>query len=206
MNYEAIVFDFGGVLFEIDYNAPVRAFEALGMESFAATYSQAQQDEIFDLLETGKIPGEAFYDWISNFLPNASRQQLENAWNCILTQLIPERVDYIFKLKEKGIRTFIFSNTNELHVAVFERMIEESYGLEKFKSAFEFIHYSNVLGMRKPNPEAFLELCRIHGLTPEKTIFIDDSIQHVEGSVRAGLKGLHLLPHQTPAELIDTLF
>jgi putative hydrolase of the HAD superfamily len=60
--------------------------------------------------------------------------------------------------------------------------------------------------MRKPHPESFLEICRIHGLTPEKTIFIDDSIQHVEGSMRAGLKGLHLLPHQTPAELIDPLF
>lgn len=205
MNYEAVIFDFGGVLFEIDYKAPVRAFEALGMESFAAAYSQAHQDEIFDLLETGKIPGEEFYVWISTYLPNSSRQELEDAWNSILLRLLPERVDSIFSLKEKGIRTFIFSNTNELHVEVFEQMIEKSYGLEKFKSAFEFVHYSNVLGMRKPHPESFLEICRLHGLTPEKTIFIDDSIQHVEGSIRAGLKGLHLLPHQTPAELIDPL-
>ena len=57
----------------------------------------------------------------------------------------------------------------------------------------------------RPDPESFLEICRIHGLTPEKTIFIDDSIQHVQGSIKAGLKGLHLLPHQTPAELIDPL-
>lgn len=205
MNYEAVIFDFGGVLFEIDYKAPVRAFEALGMESFAAAYSQAHQDKIFDLLETGKIPGEEFYVWISTYLPNSSRQELEDAWNSILLRLLPERVDSIFSLKEKGIRTFIFSNTNELHVEVFEQMIEKSYGLEKFKSAFEFVHYSNVLGMRKPHPESFLEICRLHGLTPEKTIFIDDSIQHVEGSIRAGLKGLHLLPHQTPAELIDPL-
>jgi putative hydrolase of the HAD superfamily len=206
MKIEAVIFDFGGVLFEIDYNAPVRAFEALGMESFAAAYSQAQQEEIFDLLETGKIPGEAFYEWISSYLPKATRAELENAWNSILLYLLPERVDYIFKLKEKGIRTFLFSNTNMLHVEVFERMVDKSYGLEKFKSAFEFVHYSNELGMRKPHPESFLEICRIHGLTPEKTIFVDDSIQHVEGSIRAGLIGLHLLPHQTPAELIDPLF
>jgi len=206
MKIEAVIFDFGGVLFEIDYNAPVRAFEALGMESFAAAYSQAQQEEIFDLLETGKIPGEAFYEWISSYLPMATRAELENAWNSILLHLLPERVDYIFKLKEKGIRTFLFSNTNMLHVEVFERMVDKSYGLEKFKSAFEFVHYSNELGIRKPHPESFLEICRIHGLTPEKTIFVDDSIQHVEGSIRAGLIGLHLLPHQTPAELIDPLF
>ena len=205
MKYEAVIFDFGGVLFEIDYKAPVRAFEALGMDSFKAAYSQAQQDEIFDLLETGKIPGEAFYDWISKYLPNASRAELEDAWNCILLHLIPERVDYIFSLKEKGIRTFLFSNTNQLHVEVFERMVNETYGLEKFKSAFEFVHYSNELGMRKPHPESFLEICKLHNLNPSTTIFIDDSIQHVEGSIRAGLKGLHLLPHQTPAELIDPL-
>lgn len=205
MNYEAVIFDFGGVLFEIDYNAPAREFEALGMQAFAKAYSQAQQNEIFDLLETGKVPGDAFYNWISSYLPHASRVEIEYAWNSILVQLIPERVDYIFSLKEKGIRTFIFSNTNELHVEVFEKMIENTYGLEKFKSAFEFVHYSNVLGMRKPDPESFLEICRIHGLTPEKTIFIDDSIQHVQGSIKAELKGLHLLPNQTPAELIDPL-
>ncbi|MFA9220207.1 MAG: hypothetical protein ACEQSL_03365 [Sediminibacterium sp.] len=73
MNYEAVIFDFGGVFFEIDYNAPVRAFEALGMDSFAEAYSQAQQNEIFDLLETGKIPGEQFYWWIATYLPICSR-------------------------------------------------------------------------------------------------------------------------------------
>ena len=205
MKIEAVIFDFGGVLFEIDYNAPVRAFEKLGMEGFAAAYSQAQQNEIFDLLETGKIPGEEFYTWIASYLPNATRKELEDAWNSILLYLHPERVDHVHELKAKGIRTFLFSNTNMIHVEVFERMVDKSYGLEKFKSAFEFVHYSNVLGMRKPDPASFLEICRIHGLTPEKTIFIDDSIQHVEGSIKAGLKGLHLLPHQTPAELIDPL-
>jgi putative hydrolase of the HAD superfamily len=70
MNYEAVIFDFGGVLFEIDYNAPAKAFEALGMDSFAEAYSQAQQNEIFDLLEiifrmlpvkNWKKPGTVFY-------------------------------------------------------------------------------------------------------------------------------------------------
>lgn len=109
MNYEAVIFDFGGVFFEIDYNAPVRAFEALGMDSFAEAYSQAQQNEIFDLLETGKIPGEEFYIWIASYLPNATRQQLVDAWNSILLYLHPERVDHVFTLKEKGVRTFLFS-------------------------------------------------------------------------------------------------
>ena len=32
---EAVILDFGGVLYDIDYDAPVRAFKALGVDDFA---------------------------------------------------------------------------------------------------------------------------------------------------------------------------
>ena len=31
---EAVILDFGGVLYDIDYDAPVRAFKTLGVEDF----------------------------------------------------------------------------------------------------------------------------------------------------------------------------
>jgi len=46
MNIEAVIFDFGGVLYEIDYHAPVQAFEKLGCENFDSLYSKAQQSEL----------------------------------------------------------------------------------------------------------------------------------------------------------------
>jgi glucose-1-phosphatase len=205
MKFDAVIFDFGGVLFEIDYDAPVREFSKLGFAEFKEAYSQANQEEIFDLLETGKIPGVAFYDWISRFMPSASRAELEFAWNSILLHLLPERMPFIHQLREAGYKTYILSNTNELHARVFEKMIDETYGWEKFASAFDTIHYSQDLHMRKPHPETFLHVCSLHDLAPKRTVFIDDSIQHVKGALEAGLHAFHLKPTETPAEVLGFL-
>jgi glucose-1-phosphatase len=201
-----VIFDFGGVLFDIDYHAPLRAFEALGFRDFGSIYSQAAQQEVFDQLETGKISNEAFWRYLHDFVPQASQSELEHAWNCILLQLWPERVDFVKKVKSAGYRTFLLSNTNAIHVAAFETMIEQAYGLDSFYAAFEKVHYSNVIGIKKPYPSTYLTLCDWHGLQPKETIFIDDSIQHVKGAAEAGLVAVHLQPgtsvEQRLAELL----
>lgn len=189
-----VIFDFGGVLFEIDYHAPVREFKKIGFENFDEIYTQASQTDLFDRLETGKISNEDFYTTIHSYCPSATRQQVEDAWNSILTRILPEKVDLVKKVKDSGVRTFLLSNTNAIHVAEFEKMIETGYGLERFKSHFEQVYYSNEIGIKKPYPATFLEVCKWNDLNPDETLFIDDSIQHVEGAKKAGLQVEHLKP------------
>jgi len=187
-----IIFDFGGVLFEIDYHLPVKAFAQLGYTKFADIYSQANQNPIFDLLETGKISNEEFMQFLHNQVPNATRQQVDDAWNCILLHIMPEQVSLVKKVRDAGYRTFMLSNTNAIHVAEFEKMIAQKMSMDDFQSCFEKIHYSNVIGIKKPYPETYLKLCEWHHLKPDETLFIDDSLQHVEGARKAGLKAYHL--------------
>ncbi len=189
---DTIIFDFGGVLFDIDYDAPVRAFSALGGKGFDAIYAQSGQTKLFDKLETGNISREAFYDEVRAALEvNHSNEVLEEAWHTILLDMPKERIDMIYQLKNK-FRTFIFSNTNAIHVAEFEKIVDRSMGLDYFKAAFEKVHYSNVLGFKKPYPESFTKYCKLEGLEPAKTLFIDDSLQHVEGAEKAGLLAYHI--------------
>lgn len=190
-----VIFDFGGVFFEIDYNAPVRAFHALGFEDFDKIYTQAAQTDLFDKLETGKISNEEFYQKIESFCPlGTTRDQVIEAWNCILLRILPEKLELAHQTKDKGYRTFLLSNTNAIHVAEFEKMIDEEIGIESFRSAFEKIYYSNEIGIKKPYPETFLQVCEWNDLNPAETLFIDDSLQHVEGAKKAGLQAEHLKP------------
>ncbi len=187
-----IIFDFGGVLFDIDYDAPVKAFKALGGNGFDAIYNQTAQSDLFDRLETGNISNEDFYDEIRKALNvEHTNDVLQHAWNSILTQIPKGRIDLIHQLKH-DYRTFLFSNTNAIHVTAFEKVVDDTMGLDYFKSAFEKVHYSNVLGIKKPYPESFLKYCEMEDLEPSKTLFIDDSIQHVEGAEKAGLIAFHL--------------
>jgi len=200
-----IIFDFGGVLFEIDYDLPAIAFENLGFGDFKSFYTQAAQNPMFDLLETGKIENDKFLDFLNEFVPEASREQVLHAWNVILLRIMPIEVECVHKIRQSGIRTFLLSNTNAIHVAEFEQMIAKTMDFELFKSAFEKIYYSNAIGIKKPHPETFLQVCEWNGLNPAETLFIDDSAQHVEGALLAGLHAYHLKPGERISELLKQL-
>lgn len=197
-----IIFDFGGVLFEIDYHLPVKAFAKLGYSNFADIYTQANQNPIFDLLETGKISNEEFMQFLHDQVPGATRQQVDDAWNCILLYIMPEQVDMVKRAREIGYHTFLLSNTNAIHVAEFEKMISQRMSMDDFRSCFEKIYYSNVIGIKKPYPETYLQLCAWHELNPEETLFIDDSLQHVQGALKAGLKAYHLKPGERLTDVL----
>lgn len=196
-----IIFDFGGVLFDIDYHLPVQEFVKLGYTDFAGIYTQAAQNEIFDKLETGDISNADFMEFLHSHVPWATRQQVSDAWNSILLHILPEQVEVVYGLKNR-YRTFLLSNTNAIHVAEFERMTEEAIGLSYFKGAFEKVYYSNEIGMKKPHPETFLKVCEWNDLIPGETLFIDDSLQHVEGAIRAGLQAHHLKSPQRLSEFL----
>lgn len=197
-----IIFDFGGVLFDIDYLLPIEAFERLGYPGFADLYTQAAQNQWFDELETGRLPNEAFYQYLHNLVSQATRTQVADAWNCILLDLRVDEVRFVQTLKNAGVRTFLLSNTNAIHVAEFEQMIDSSIGLPAFYNAFEHIYYSNVIGIKKPYPETFLAVCEWNNLKPEETLFIDDSIQHVQGAAEAGLHVHHLQSGERISKLL----
>jgi HAD superfamily hydrolase (TIGR01509 family) len=197
-----IIFDFGGVLFEIDYELPAIAFEELGFSQFRSLYTQAAQNPMFDLLETGKVDNDNFLDFLHEFVPNASREQVLHAWNVILLRIWPKEVEFVHSLSRSGFRTFLLSNTNAIHVAEFEKMIAETMDFNLFKDAFEKIYYSNVIGVKKPYPETFLQVCEWNRLNPQETLFIDDSLQHVQGALAAGLHAYHLKPGERVSEIL----
>lgn len=70
---EAVILDFGGVLYDIDYDAPVRAFAALGVADFAGIYHQDNQSDLFDDLETGGLRRRPFCARCSSIAVRALR-------------------------------------------------------------------------------------------------------------------------------------
>ncbi|HNS31299.1 MAG TPA: HAD-IA family hydrolase, partial [Tenuifilaceae bacterium] len=57
---------------------------------------------------------------------------------------------------------------------------------------------------RKPDPDPFMLIVNENGLKPEETLFIDDSVQHIEGARQLGLMA-HLL-NVKEGDSIETLF
>ena len=189
---DTVLLDLGGVLIDVDYQRTAAAFNALGFDGFERIYSKAQQDHLFDGFETGELSPDGFRDRIVALQGGGiSHTQVDRCWNAMLGRVPPERIDLVRRLKQR-YRVLLLSNTNAIHVPAFERIIAEHNGIPDLGSLFHGAYYSCGIGLRKPDAAAFHHVLGLHGAAPERTLFIDDSIQHVEGARRAGLNAEHL--------------
>ena len=59
-DFDAIIYDLGAVIIDISYETTIKAFEALGIESFSTIFSKAQQSALTDNFETGHISETEF--------------------------------------------------------------------------------------------------------------------------------------------------
>ncbi len=192
MKFDAIIFDLGGVLINLDYQKTTKAFEALGVSDFSELYSQAAQTELFSDFETGKISAQRFINELLVYLPKGtSPNKVVQAWNEMILDVPKNRISLLSELK-KSYPVFLLSNTNELHVPVVRREWAKVTDLP-MEHYFDKVYFSHEMGMRKPHIETFHEVCQREGLQAEKTLFIDDTLQHIEGAKKAGLQVVHLV-------------
>jgi putative hydrolase of the HAD superfamily len=187
MKAHSIVFDLGGVLLDLNYQLTINAFEKLGVTDFKTLYSQANQTGIFDAYETGKISTQRFINEVLNYVPVACNpNHIVNAWNAMILDFKKEKLDNLIKLR-KSVNLYLLSNTNALHLDKV-KVAWAKISSTPLDAYFDQTYYSHLIGIRKPSVEIFNLVCNENNLTPSKTLFIDDSIQHIEGAKLAGLK------------------
>tara|TARA_S200000501_G_scaffold376161_1_gene430235 strand:- start:3771 stop:4385 length:615 start_codon:yes stop_codon:yes gene_type:complete len=198
---KTVIFDLGGVIYGVDYHKTINAFKALGIDRFEEVYAKAGQSDLFNDLEEGKISRAVFVERIKTLSgQDMISSQIFIAWNSMLLGFMPDALTCLKRLRG-SYRLFLLSNTNEIHI----QEIESRVGAEVFSdfcALFEKVYLSHELGLRKPHPEVFTHIIEEQGLAASETLFIDDSIQHVEGAIKAGLRAYHLTDDQT----IDQLF
>ena len=121
--------------------------------------------------------------------------QIVNAWNGMLLGFMPDAIACLKRLSS-SYRLFLLSNTNEIHIQEIENRVGAAF-FSDFCSLFEKVYLSHELGLRKPHPEVFTHILKEQSVKANETLFIDDSIQHVEGATKAGLHAHHLKDDQT---------
>lgn len=187
-----LVLDLGGVLIDVDHTASARAFADHGVPDFQDSYSKAKQTEVFDRFETGELSPVGFREAVRGLIGVALLDEvIDHCWNAMLGSIPPERMALVHRLKQQ-CQVLLLSNTNAIHVPAFEAIVARENGIQDFKGLFHGAYYSCELGMRKPNADIFHHVIERHDADPARTLFIDDSPQHVEGARKAGLLAEHL--------------
>jgi glucose-1-phosphatase len=196
-----IIFDFGGVLFNIDHALTRKAFESLGLQG-GLHVSLTAQSKLFDELETGQLSEQEFFAELRKAAgKEIPDEALRDAWNALLLDLPPERFELLRELG-KRYNLYLLSNTNIIHSTAFLRMIDELLGEGTWPAAFKKIYYSHEIGMRKPGKEIYEFVLKDAGIRAEETLFIDDSPANLEAPGELGIKVM--LADKPVTELLKT--
>ena len=202
---KSIIFDLGGVILNLDYSKTEDEFKKIGVLHFKELYSQKKQTLLFDDFEKGKLNPEEF---ISSLKGSEDLKIKEidfiNAWNAMILEIPIEKLQFIDGLK-KDYKIFLLSNTNEIHIKKFEDDLKKNNMLEQFYKCFDKIYYSSKMGKRKPDENCFNQVLEENGLVAENTLFIDDSIQHIEGAKKVGVKTFHLEKNKSILDLFPDI-
>lgn len=184
-----IIFDYGNVIFNIDFNKVAQAWKDLGINNADEFYGHRQQDNVFNALERGQISPEDFRDKIRELThkPELTDQQINDAWNNIFVGIPEGNHELLLKLKDK-YRTFLLSNINAIHYDYVHEYLKREFNMADNSGLFEKTYYSHLVGKRKPDAEIFEQVLQENNLDPAETLFIDDSPQHLETAKKLGLQ------------------
>lgn len=190
-NIKNIIFDLGGVIIEIRYKATIEAFKKLGFEDFENIYSLIKHTRLFDLLETGKIPAQAFRNELRKFRNTLTDEEITKAWNTMIGNMPSAHLPLLRSLKSR-YQTYLLSNTNEIHIDYFIQYLEQKFGYNPITDMFHKAYFSHELGERKPDLVAYQAVLKDAGIAAHESLFIDDLPVNIEGARKAGLLAYHL--------------
>jgi glucose-1-phosphatase len=195
-----IIFDFGGVVLDIDPSLTLKELANLGFKNTEVFITPDFQEGVMNKFERGILTPELFRQKVREAIgAEVNDQKIDDAWNALLLDIPKERIAVIEAVR-KNYKTFLLSNSNEIHYDVYVRDLQLRFGYREFDQLFDKAYFSFDLHLSKPNPEIFEFVINQHRLVPSETLFIDDTFEHIEAARKLGLKTYHL---QKPERLRD---
>ena len=190
-----IIFDFGGVLLNLDMSACLAAFKRLGCNTINEYLDHYKQNGLFLDFEEGKISTADFFKELQKIVGNnASVQDLEKAFLSFLGDVPQYKLDLILQLRKK-YRILMLSNINSFIYEYSKRTYFEKNG-KTINDYFEKIYLSCEIGICKPDRRIFDHMTADACLIPEHCLYIDDGKKNIEMAKTLGFVTYHAQPHE----------
>lgn len=189
-----LLFDLGGVIFDLRKSACVEAFRELGLKDTSEFFGEYSQKGPFMEIEQGKISPAQFHDRVRSIIgnPDLTDREIDSSFMKFLVGIPLERLRHLQALRQ-NYSVYMLSNTNPI---MWNDKIASEFkkdGLE-VSEYFDGIVTSFEAKALKPDPEIFRYTVSRLGINPEETLFLDDSLENIKAAAALGFHGLHIKP------------
>lgn len=193
---DALLFDLGGVLIEIDFARAFAAWATAAGVPVEQIASRFAFDSAYAAHERGEVGAVEYFASLRGSLAiELSDAEFLAGWNAIIVGEIPGARGVLAGAARRW-PLYLFSNTSEAHRRHWVPRYRDL--LQPFGERF----LSCEIGLRKPDPEAFAHVARAIGVAPQRIAFFDDTAENVAGAAHAGFRAFHV---RSTAELAAAL-
>ena len=196
---DALLFDLGGVLIRLDWDAVFAHWARCCGADAAALRRRFAFDEAYERHERDEMDAARYFEALRRMLGiDLADAELEAGWNALFVGEVAETTRLVAQAAAR-MPVHLFSNTNAAHAAAWSR--DYAKALRPFRRRF----LSHEMGLRKPDRAAFEHVAREIGAPPGRILFFDDTEANVAGARAAGLQAVHVRSPDDVARALDRL-
>lgn len=185
----AVIFDLGKVLLDFDYGPVLRHIAAHSRTGLPELERLLDQGPLLHAYERGEMDSRAFHRAVAEATGLTTPYDAFARIFADIFTAIPEMVALHAALRDAGVPTYIFSNTNELAAAHVRRAFP-------FFSAFDGHVLSYEHGVMKPHARLYEVVEQAAGRRGADLVYLDDREENVAAGAARGWRVVH---HTDPA-------
>ena len=196
---DALLFDLGRVVLDIDFNKALACWAGYAGCAPADIAARFVREESYRHHEVGQIDDAAYFESLRQSLGvKLSDAQLLEGWNAIFVGEMPG-ISALLARASQSLPLYAFSNTNNAHVEYFP--VAYAGVLGHFREMF----LSSTIGLRKPDAAAYDHVVKAIGAPASRIVFFDDLAENIEGARARGLIGVHVTSTDDVAKALAAL-
>jgi FMN phosphatase YigB (HAD superfamily) len=192
---KAVVFDLGKVLLDFDYRIALRKIAQRCKLALPDLIHFIAHDPLLLQYETGLLTSDQFYREICVVAGFAgSRDEFAESFGDIFTPIEP-MIGLHAALRQRGLATYVFSNTNEMAISHIRKRFT-------FFGGFDGYVYSYEHQVMKPEARLYEVVERLAGRQGREILYLDDRPENVAAGAARGWQAiLHTTPEHSQAEV-----
>jgi putative hydrolase of the HAD superfamily len=196
---EALLFDLGNVITEIDFGRVVRRWSEHAGRDLTPLWKAYTPDDVYHRHERGMASDAEFFGSLRGaFGVPLTDEQFLDGWNAIFVGRYPGIDDQLRRAAAR-MPIYAFTNTNKAHEQYWSVAYADTMSL------FRHVFVSSTIGHRKPDTDAFAYVVREMGVPAERVLFFDDSLANIEGARASGLQTVHVRSNADVAAALERL-
>lgn len=187
-NIKALIFDFGNVIINIDFERTNQAFKDLLKDDYEKVMQYWDASGLHERMESETMSAQEITAEINEHCDTTiTDEQFKTAWNALLLNLPDERLKLIEQLKEH-YSLYLLSNTNQVHIQKIFSTLEDTYGENPMPKLFKHLFLSYQMGCIKPQHAIYEQVLENIPFNAEECLFFDDLPENIEGAAELGIK------------------